>query len=117
MVRKTTVEYCENPVGGTGSLEKFHIVSQDELNGHGKMFAKIVLHPHSSIGWHQHVGNTEPYYILKGVGTFVDNDGTKTEVHPGDVCTIEVGQWHSMEKNTDEDMEMIAFVMNDGLKF
>ena len=42
MVRKTTVEYAENPAGGTGSLEKYHIVSAEELNGHGKMFAKIV---------------------------------------------------------------------------
>ena len=40
MVRKTTVEYAENPSGGTGSLEKYHIVSAEELNGHGKMFAK-----------------------------------------------------------------------------
>ncbi|WP_418918381.1 cupin domain-containing protein [Anaerotignum faecicola] len=43
----------------------------------------------------------------------MDNDGTKTEVHPGDVCSIKVGQWHAMENNTDEDMEMIAFVMNE----
>ena len=28
------------------------------------------------------------------------------------VAWIEVGQWHSIENNTDEDMEMIALVIN-----
>ncbi|MBR5815876.1 MAG: cupin domain-containing protein, partial [Anaerotignum sp.] len=49
-------------------------------------------------------------------GTFVDNDGSKTDVYPGDVCTIEVGHWHSMENNTDEDMEMMALVLNEEVK-
>ena len=99
--------------GGEGSLEKYHIVSAEELNGHGKMFAKIVLHPHSSIGWHQHVGNTEPYYILEGKGIFVDNDGSRSEVGPGDVCYIEVGQSHSLENPTDENLVFIALIYNE----
>ena len=117
MVRKTEPIEVKNARGGEGSVVFYHVLQEKELLGHGSMYAKVVVNPHSSIGWHQHVTNTEPYYILKGVGTFVDNDGTKTDVYPGDVCTIEVGQWHSMENNTDEDMEMIAFVMNVGLKF
>ena len=77
------------------------------------MFAKIVLHPHSSIGWHQHVGNTEPYYILEGKGIFVDNDGSRSEVGPGDVCYIEVGQSHSLENPTDENLVFIALIYNE----
>ena len=100
-------ETFEHFKGGEGS-----VTTQAYVDGNNRIM-KATVHPHSSIGWHQHVGNTEPYYILKGVGTFVDNDGTKTEVHPGDVCSIKVGQWHAMENNTDEDMEMIAFVMNE----
>ena len=113
MVRKTTVELVEHAAGGEGSLEKYHIVSAEELNGHGKMFAKIVLHPHSSIGWHQHVGNTEPYYILEGKGIFVDNDGSRSEVGHGDVCYIEVGQSHSLENPTDENLVFIALIYNE----
>ncbi len=116
MVRKDRVVTAENMRGGAGSVEIHHIVEKEELMGHGTMFARVIVKPHSSIGWHQHVGNTEPYYIIKGVGTFIDNDGSKTEVHPGDVCLIEVGQWHSIENNTDEDMEMIALVINEEAK-
>ena len=64
------------------------------------------------MGWHQHVVNTEPYFILKGKGVFVDNDGTRTEVGPGDVCVIEVGQSHSLENPNDEELVFMALVYN-----
>ena len=37
-------------------------------------------------------------------GIFIDNDGSRTEVGPGDVCCIEVGQSHGMENASDEDL-------------
>ena len=64
MVRKTKVAVVEHPRGGEGSVEFHHIVSEEELNGHGSMYAMAVLRPHSSVGWHQHVGNTEPYFKM-----------------------------------------------------
>lgn len=116
MIRKERVVTVENLRGGVGSVEIHHFLEEKELMGHATMYARVIVKPHSSVGWHQHTVNTEPYAIIKGVGTFVDNDGSKTEVFPGDVCLIEVGQWHSMENNTDEDMEMIALVINDWAK-
>jgi len=35
MVRKTKVAVVEHPRGGEGSVEFHHIVSEEELNGHG----------------------------------------------------------------------------------
>ena len=113
MVRRTRTIVQENVRGGKGAVEFHHILSEEELYGHGKLYAKVVIRPHSSIGMHQHVGNTEPYFVLKGTGVSVDNDGSRTEVHPGDVCVIEPGQSHSMENNTDEDFEMMALIYND----
>ncbi len=113
MIRKERVVTMEGLRGGAGSVEIHHFLEGDELMGHATMFARVVVKPHSSVGWHQHVGNTEPYIIIKGEGVFIDNDGSRTTVHPGDVCMIEVGQCHSIENNTDEDMEMIALVLND----
>lgn len=116
MVRKATIVTKEHLRDGEGSAEIHHYLTGDELMGHAKMFAKVVVKPHSSIGWHQHVGDTEPYCILKGEGVFIDNDKSRTVVKPGDVCVIEVGQWHSIENNTEEDMEMIALVLNEAAK-
>lgn len=116
MVRKERIVHVDNLRGGEGSVEIHHFLNEDELMGHGKMYARLFIKPHSSIGWHQHVGNTEPYAIIKGEGVFVDNDGSRTTVHAGDVCLIEVGQWHSIENNTDEDLELIALVINEAAK-
>lgn len=116
MVKKERVIVVEGVRGGKGSAEMHHFLEKDELLGHCSLFARVVLKPHSSVGWHQHVGDTEPYAIIKGEGTFIDNDGSKTTVRPGDVCIIEVGHWHSIENNTDEDMEMIALVINEEAK-
>lgn len=113
MVRKEELKVVEGLRGGNGKVMIYHILPAEELLGHGTMYARVVLPPHSSIGWHQHVGNTEPYYIIKGEGVFTDNDKTRTVVRPGDVCTIECGQWHSMENNSEEEMEMIALVINE----
>lgn len=112
MVKKERVVRVDGLRDGRGYCEIHHILEGEELMGHATMYARVAIKPHSSIGWHQHVTNTEPYYILKGTGVFIDNDGSKTEVHPGDVCTIEIGQWHSIENNTDEDLEVLAVVMN-----
>ena len=73
---------------GRGHVVIYPILSQEELMGHGTMYARVVIPPHCSIGWHQHVGNTEPYYIIKGEGTFIDHDKTTTLVHPGDICFV-----------------------------
>ena len=112
MVRKTDVKIIEGLRGGKGSVEIHHIVSAEELNGHGSMYAMVRLKPGCSIGWHHHVGNTEPYFILECNGTFVYNDGSRIEVGPGDVCCIEVGQSHAMENNSDQDLVFMALVYN-----
>jgi len=112
MVRKTEKAVIEGLRGGNGSVELYHIVSKEELNGHGTMYAMGVLKPGCSIGYHQHVGNTEPYFILKGKGTFIEDDKSRTEVGPGDVCYIQVGQSHGLENNSDEDLVFMALVYN-----
>ena len=113
MVRRTRTIVQENVRGGKGAVEFHHILSEEELYGHGKLYAKVVIRPHSSIGMHQHVGNTEPYFILKCKGIFVDNDLSRTEVGPGDVCYIEVGQSHALENHSQEDLIFMALVYNE----
>ena len=113
MERKTESVFIQGLRDGEGTVELRHILSKDELMGHGTMYAHVILPPHASIGFHQHVGNTEPYYVIKGNGIFVDNDGTRTAIHPGDVCVIEVGQGHAIENPSEEPLEIMALVINE----
>lgn len=116
MVRKTDIKYVPNLRGGEGVIEIRHILSREELMGHAGMYAHVVIPPHASLGFHQHVENTEPYYIIKGEGIFVDNDGSRIPVKAGDVCVIEVGQSHAVENPGEEPLEMIALVINEAGK-
>lgn len=97
MVRKANVIEVAELAGGKGIAEVHHVISKEEFKGAGNMYAKVVLKPGASVGWHRHTGETEPYYVLQGRGIFVDNDGTRTEVGPGDCCIIEEGQCHAIE--------------------
>ena len=82
--------------------------------GFGECNAKVVLKPNSSVGWHRHVGETEPYYILEGEGIFVDDDGSRTKVGPGDVCTILPGQCHAIENASScKDLAFMALIHKD----
>ncbi|MBQ2627365.1 MAG: cupin domain-containing protein [Eubacterium sp.] len=114
MVRKETYVIKEGLGGGTGigPAKVYDIVAKEDLYGHGRMYAKVVLPPGSSIGWHQHVHETEPYYILSGEGDFKDKDGV-TKVTAGDICTILPGEFHSMANNGTEDLVFIALIYND----
>lgn len=112
MIRKEQLVEVPHVQGGNGTVKFYHILNKEELGGIGRVYARVVLDPGCSIGWHQHSGETEPYYILSGEGTFVDHDGSKTIVTAGDVCTIEDGQFHSIENNSDAPMEFMALIYN-----
>ena len=117
MVRKLIEAEVEHAQGGKGKILRREIVTKDELFGHGRLFAHNIIPSGSSVGWHQHVNDTEPYYIVKGEADFYEGDSEngerkKTKVHAGDVCLINVGQWHSLENNSDEDLEIIALIYN-----
>ena len=113
MVRKENLEIVDGLAGGKGKAYVYHVIGKEELLGHGRMYARVVLPAGSTVGWHQHVHDTEPYYILKGHADFIDTDRTVTHVGPGDVCLIHVGEYHSLENNSDEDVEFMALIYNE----
>lgn len=112
MIRKAKPVRKEHLAGGKGHAIVYEVQSAKELGKAGRLYGKVVLEPGCSVGWHQHVSETEPYYILSGEGTFVDNDGSRTLVRAGDVCTIENGHFHSIENNSDENLEFMALIYN-----
>lgn len=101
MVRKAEIKTVEGLRGGKGRLEMHHILKPEELNGHGRMYALVKMEPHSSIGVHDHIGETEPYYVLSGHGTFIDHDGSR----------IPVGPTMSVSLNVDSIMDLKMILM------
>ncbi len=111
MVKQTVHEHREQMRGGKGSAEMYHIIEKDPASETVRLFSKIVLNPSSSIGRHQHVGETEPFYILSGKGLFTVNNEPGQEVGPGDICWMNPGDEHTIENlSATEELSMMALI-------
>lgn len=100
--------------GGKGVIQMTHFleVEKDEFKGKGRLFAKNVLKPGTSIGLHEHVGDSETYVILSGEGLVNDN-GDQKLVKPGDVIITRSGEKHSLENTGRFDLEVLALILFD----
>ncbi|MBR6797333.1 MAG: cupin domain-containing protein [Opitutales bacterium] len=106
------IEIAKNVAGGNGDTVKKHLLTADELNDKTRMFAEITLKPGCSIGYHEHHGESETYYILSGTGTYNDN-GEIRSVAPGDVTFTPSGQGHGLENTGPENLVFIALILRD----
>lgn len=106
-----TKEMFEHRFGGDGSIivETLN-ADNNELNGKGRVFAHTTIQPGSSIGYHEHHGESEIYYILSGVGEFNDN-GNKIPVSAGDVTYTFSGMGHAIRNTGDTPLEVMALIL------
>lgn len=104
------VDIIENMRGGKGSAEVLRVLQNDEFHNKGRLFGKITLKPDTSIGLHQHVGDCEAFYIIKGEGKVNDN-GTECTVKEGDLIYTDNGENHSIENIGTTDLELIALIL------
>jgi len=91
------VEEKEQLRGGEGVTRLTHLVD-GSAEKNVRILAELTLEPGCSIGYHQHDGETEYYFILSGTGTVNDN-GKDVEVAQGDAVVTGNGAYHSI-KNT-----------------
>lgn len=109
---KTRTEIVKGLAGGNGEVVKKHILTAEELNDKTRMFAEITLAPGCSIGYHEHHGESETYYILAGTGAYDDN-GEKRAVVPGDVTFTPSGKGHGLANAGTDDLVFIALILRD----
>ncbi len=96
--------------GGEGEIRIKSMVTNEEIYNKGRLFGHTVINPGCSVGYHQHVGDCEGYYIIKGKGEFNDN-GTLIEVGVGDYMHTPDGEWHGIKCLGDEPLELMAIVI------
>lgn len=70
-----------------------------------------VLAPGCSIGYHEHQGESETFYILAGEARYNDN-GTEVTLSPGDCAHTASGQGHSIANAGETPLEFIALIVN-----
>ena len=79
---------------------------------HSRLFSLFTLKTGCSIGEHEHINETEYYYILSGKGMVKEKDGVK-EVTPGDVVITGNGESHSIANESPEDLVFVAVIILD----
>lgn len=105
-----TTEILSNRFGGNGEARTTKLMEMEQFHGKGRLFARTLLKPGCSIGFHQHNGDAETYYILTGEGMFNDN-GTLIPVKAGDVMFTNDGESHGLDNTGDVDLEYMALVL------
>ena len=87
------VDKVEQMAGGKGHVIIEHLLGEKELDGKCGLYAKVTIEPNCTLGFHEHHGETETYYILSGEGSY--NDGEKSyPVKAGDVTFCVHGTDH-----------------------
>lgn len=103
----------ESMYGGNGSITIDNITYGELLKNKCEMFAKVTVKPGCSLGYHEHHGESETYYIISGSGIYMD-DGVKYPVSKGDTVVCKSGCGHAMENNSDtDDLEFIALIIKE----
>lgn len=97
----------ENKETGTVVIE--HLLDEKLFQGQNTMFAQVTLAPGCAVGYHQHKGNNETYYILSGNGLYTE-DGQNVQVTAGDVAFCPDGGFHGLKNTGSSDIVFIALI-------
>lgn len=103
-------ERIENMCGGKGHVLIRHLLGEKELNGKCGLYAEVTLEPGCSLGYHEHHGESETYYILSGQGIYSDN-GILRMVQAGDVTFTPDGEGHALTNTGDDSLVFMALII------
>ena len=106
------IKKVENMHGGEGYVIIKSLLDEKQLNGKCGLYAEVTIEPGCSLGYHEHHGESETYYILSGKGIYSDN-GTLRMVEAGDVTFTPDGKGHAMTNSGDEDLVFMALIIFD----
>ncbi len=103
----------EKKAGGKGHVWIEPLLGEKELAGKCGLYARVTLEPGCSLGYHEHHGESETYYLLEGSGTYNDN-GKEIPVKAGDTTFCPGGEGHALENTAAEgNLVFMALIIKD----
>ena len=100
----------EKMAGGAGHVLIQPITEGEELGAHCNMFSEVTLEAGCEIGYHEHHGETETYYITQGSGIYSDN-GNEFPVEAGDVTFCKDGDAHGLTNTGSGNLVLTALIL------
>ena len=87
-------------------------ILDEELADKCGLYARVTLPPGAVLGYHEHHGNKECYFMLSGEGVYDDN-GEKRVIRAGDVTWTADGCGHGLSnEDGKEDVVFMALIIN-----
>ena len=104
IIKKTRSE-LDRRLAHDGEGIKKVFADDGEVNGL-EAITLSCLEPGKKFSWHNHEDATEMFFIMKGTGKIVENDGEQTFA-PWDFFIIPKGVYHEIENTGNEKLEGI----------
>lgn len=116
MIRKSKqVKDIQNLRDGQGAACIRYLLKPDEKISQVTFIGVVELDSGASIGFHEHLDDTEVYYIIHGQGLFEEKGHAERTVESGDFCYIPKGSGHGLKNTGDDRMSLLAIVSDEGL--
>lgn len=96
---------------GTGQVV-VKAVADDGSVAHCRLFSELTIGKGCSIGQHDHVNETEYYWITAGRGIVTEADGDKV-VEKGDLVITGGGASHAIRNEEDAPLVLLAVIILD----
>ena len=106
------VSRIEHMCEGNGHVIIKEILEEPYLAGKCGLYAEVTLEPGCSLGYHEHHGESETYYILAGQGEYNDN-GAYRSVSAGDITYTSSGKGHGLSNTGNTDLVFMALITKD----
>ena len=103
--------FCLPSANGKGEIKIERILDEAEYGDKCGLYAKVTIPAGSALGYHEHHGEGESYFILSGSGEYNDNGTTRT-VKPGDTTWTPSGSGHGLDNAKGaEDIVFMALIV------
>ena len=98
--------------GGAGHVLMEALLNEEERGEHCRIFSQVTIEPGCELGYHEHHGESETYYILAGQGEYNDN-GAYRPVSAGDITYTSSGKGHGLSNTGNTDLVFMALIIKD----
>ena len=98
--------------GGEGAGFLTNLVEADKLPAKAGLLAEVTLVPGATVGYHQHIGEGELYYLLSGSGEYTEDD-VMTKVSAGAVTFCYDGHSHGLVNTGKDPLTFIAVIVKE----
>lgn len=96
---------------GIGAV-KIEKILDEELADKCALYAKVTIPAGSVLGYHEHHGNGESYFVLLGEAVYDDN-GAKRVIRAGDSTWTPDGSGHGVDNSQGKaDLVFMALIVN-----